>query len=174
MLQDLSRARALIFDFRGYSTTGLTAVSHLIDRPVEQLVWQIPELPDGGHARYTPVHRWQYPLAPRLNVPVVALIDGQSISTVETTLAMIRDYHLGVLVGETTSGTSGLISTFTVPGGYTIRFTAVGLVDAAGQTLQGRGIAPDVVVHPTLDGVRAHRDEILEAGLAEALRLISP
>jgi hypothetical protein len=168
MLPGLARARALIFDFRGYSTTGLVAVSHLIDRPVEQLVWQIPELPDGGDA---PVHRRQYPLAPRLTAPVVALVDGQSASTVETTLAMIRDHHLGVLVGETTSGTSGLISTFTVPGGYTIRFTAVRLVDAAGATLHGRGITPDLIVHPTLDGVRAGRDEILEAGLAEALRL---
>jgi hypothetical protein len=103
--------------------------------------------------------------------PVVALIDGQSSSTVETTLAMIRDHHLGLLVGEPTAGTSGLISHVAIPGGYVIRFTAIRMVDAAGATLHGRGIAPDVVVHPTLEGVRAGRDEVLEAGLAAAQRL---
>jgi len=170
-LPDLVAARALIFDFRGYSTTGVAAVSHLIAHRIEQLTWQIPELPHPGGASYAPVRRPLYPSSPRLTAPVIALIDGQSVSTVETTLAMIRDHRLGVLVGEPTAGTNGLISHFTIPGGYAIRFTAIRLVDAAGATLHGRGIAPDLVVHPTLDGVRAGRDEVLEAGLAIAERV---
>jgi hypothetical protein len=171
-LRDLATARALIFDFRGYSTTGLKAVSHLIAHRIDQLTWQIPELPHPGRASYTPVRRSLYPISPRLTAPVVALVDGQSSSVVEATLAMIREHHLGLLVGEPTAGTSGLISgRITIPGGYGIRFTAVRLTDNAGATLHGRGIAPDIVVHPTLDGVRAGRDEIREAGLAAALRL---
>jgi hypothetical protein len=171
-LRELATARALIFDFRGYSTTGLRAVSHLIAHRIEQLTWQIPELPHPGHASYAPVRRAMYPRSPRLTAPVVALVDGQSSSIVEATLAMIREHHLALLVGEPTAGTCGLISgRVKIPGGYAIRFTAIRLTDAAGATLHGRGIAPDVVVHPTLDGVRAGRDEILEAGLAAALRL---
>lgn len=171
MLPQLAAARALIFDFRGYSTTGLIAVSHRIAHRIEQLTWQVPELPNPDRASYAPVRRALYPSSPRLTAPVVALVDGQSSSTVETTLAMIRDHHLGLLVGELTAGTSGLISHVTIPGGYVIRFTAIRLVDAAGATLHGRGIAPDVVVHPTLEGVRAGRDEILAAGLAAAQRM---
>jgi hypothetical protein len=171
LLPDLVTARALIFDFRGYSTTGVTAVSHLIAHRIEQRTWQIPELPHPGRASYAPLRRALYPSSPRLTAPVVALVDGQSSSTVETTLAMIRDHRLGVLVGEPTAGTNGLISHFTIPGGHAIRFTAIRLVDTAGATLHGRGIAPDLVVHPTLDGVRAGRDEVLEAGLAVAERV---
>lgn len=171
VLPQLVTARALIFDFRGYSTTGLIAVSHLIAHRIEQLTWQIPELPHPDRPSYALVHRGLYPSSPRLAAPVVALVDGQSSSTVETTLAMIRDDHLGLLVGEPTAGASGLTSQVTIPGGYVIRFTAIRLVDAAGATLHGRGITPDVVVHPTLEGVRAGRDEILEAGLAAAQRL---
>jgi hypothetical protein len=166
----LAAARALIFDFRGYSTTGLAAVSHLIAHRIDQLTWQIPELPHPGRPSHAPLRRALYPSSPRLAAPVIALVDGQSVSTVETTLAMIRDHRLGVLVGEPTAGTNGLISHFTIPGGYAIRFTAIRLVDAAGATLHGRGIAPDLVVHPTLDGVRAGRDEVLDAGLAIAQR----
>jgi C-terminal processing protease CtpA/Prc len=84
------------------------------------------------------------------------------------------DHHLGVLVGEPTAGTNGLISHFTIPGGYAIRYTAIRLADAAGQALHGKGIAPDLLVHPTLDGARAGRDEVLEAGLAVAQRLAAP
>lgn len=171
-LPDLATARALIFDFRGYSTTGLKAVSHLITHRIDQLTWQLPELPHLGRASYTPVRRGLYPSSPRLTAPVVALVDGQSSSIVEATLAMIREHHLGLLVGEPTAGTCGLISDrVTIPGGGAIQFTAVRLTDAAGATLYGRGVTPDIVVHPTLDGVRAGRDEIREAGLAAALRL---
>ena len=84
---------------------------------------------------------------------------------------MFRAHHLGTLIGETTAGTSGLISHFSVPGGLAIRFTAIRLVDATGATLHGRGLAPDLVVSPTLAGVRAGRDEILEAGLVVAQQL---
>jgi hypothetical protein len=170
-LRDLATARALIFDFRGYSTTGVKAVSHLIAHRIQQLTWQIPALLQPGRASYAPVRRALYPSLPRLTAPVVALIDGQSSSTVEATLAMIREHQLGLLVGEPTAGTSGLIGRVAIPGGYAIWFTAIRLADAAGATLHGRGIAPDVVVHPTLDGVRAGRDEILDAGLAAAERL---
>jgi hypothetical protein len=174
LVPTLANARALIFDFRGYSTTGLTAVSHLIDHAVDPLTWQLPVLPSLGAAVYTPVHRALYPSSPWLTAPVVALVDGQSASTVETILALIRDNHLGVLVGEPSAGSSGLMTSFRVPGGYAIQFTAIRLVEPDGSTLYGRGIVPDQVVHPTLDGVRAGRDEILEAGVAVAERLARP
>ena len=196
----LARSCALIFDFRGYSTTGLVAVSHLVDptgvaprpagravgaptprdpaapigRPLERLTWQIPELPRSGGPAYAPVHRSLYPSAPRLTAPVIALVDGQSVSTVETILALVRDNHLGTLVGETSGGSSGLITTFKVPGGYTIRFTAIGLVEPDGATLYGRGITPDRVVHPTIAGIRDGRDEILDAGVEAARQLGCP
>ncbi|HEY0480960.1 MAG TPA: S41 family peptidase [Kofleriaceae bacterium] len=170
-LPELTGARALIFDFRGYSTTGLAAVSHLTDHPVEELTWQLPQLPSLGRPAYAPVHRSVYPSSPRLAAPVIALVDGQSTSVVETILALLRDNHLATLIGEPTAGTSGLIATFDAPGGYQIRFTAIRLVEPDGSTLYGRGLTPDQIVHPTIDGVRAGCDEILDAGLAAAQRL---
>jgi hypothetical protein len=70
----------------------------------------------------------------------------------------------------TAAGTS-LTTSLGVSGGYRIRFTAIRLVDEHNATLHGRGLVPDRLVHPTLAGIRAGRDEILEAGLAEAQRL---
>ena len=171
LLPTLVAARALVFDFRGYSTTSLVALPHLIDHPIDQLLRQVPQLPEGARPPYAVERHTLDPIAPRLAAPVVALVDGQAASVVEETLALFHAHHLGMLIGETTAGTSGLISHFTVPGGLAIRFTAIRLVDAAGATLHGRGITPDLVVVPTLTGARAGRDEILEAGLFAAQQL---
>jgi C-terminal processing protease CtpA/Prc len=55
-----------------------------------------------------------------------------------------------------------------------MRFTGMRVLLGDGHTAQGRSIIPDVVVHPSLNGVRAGRDEILEAGLELARKLSSP
>jgi hypothetical protein len=41
------------------------------------------------------------------------------------------------------------------------------------QLLHGRGIPPDVLVRPTLAGIRAGRDEVLEEGLRQVEQLLS-
>jgi C-terminal processing protease CtpA/Prc len=53
-----------------------------------------------------------------------------------------------------------------------LRFTGDRVPFPDGSALQGRGIVPDLIVHPTLEGVRAGRDEILEAGIELAAKLI--
>jgi C-terminal processing protease CtpA/Prc len=45
------------------------------------------------------------------------------------------------------------------------RFTGLRAINHDGSPLQGHGITPDVVVHPTVEGITAGRDEILEAAI---------
>ncbi len=172
LLPSLTQARALIFDFRGYtSTAGFLALAHLTDHELDSPMWQIPVLPNVGAATYL-ASRWSLrPLTPRLTAPVVAVLDGQTASGDETVLQIIRDHRLGLLVGETSAGSNGDGSTFRVPGGFEVRFTALRVTSRDGSTIQGRGITPHKVVHPTLEGVHARRDEILEAAIAAAQQL---
>ena len=172
LLPLLAHARALIFDLRGYtSSAGFLALAHLADREITSPMWQVPVLPNPGAPTYLAT-RWSLrPLLPRLTAPVVALLDGQTASADETVLQIIHDHQLGLLVGETSAGSNGNDSTFRVPGGYEIRFTAMRVANRDGLTIQGRGITPHKLVHPTLDGVRAGRDELLEAALIAAQQL---
>jgi C-terminal processing protease CtpA/Prc len=78
---------------------------------------------------------------------------------------MVRDHHLATLVGEPTAGTNGDVNSFVVPGGFEVRFTGLRTSAVDGSTVQGHGIIPDRIVHPTLGGIRAGRDEILEAAV---------
>ena len=85
-------------------------------------------------------------------------------------IPIVRNRKLGHLVGEPTGGTNGNVNKFEVAGGFTVRFTGMRAVMDDGRVVQGNGFQPDILVHPTVEGIRAGRDEILEAAIAAATR----
>lgn len=172
LLPTLVRARALIFDFRGATSgAGFTALSHLTDHEIDSPTWQTPVLPNAGGPAYLATRWTLRPALPRLTAPVIALLDGQTTGVDETVLQILREHHLGLLVGETSAGANGNDASFRVPGGFEVRFTAMRVVGRDGSIIQGRGITPDKVVHPTVEGIRAGRDEILDAAINAAQQL---
>jgi hypothetical protein len=54
-----------------------------------------------------------------------------------------------------------------LPGGVRVMFTGHDVRHADGRQLQRVGILPHVEVRPTLAGLRAGRDEVLERALKE-------
>jgi hypothetical protein len=171
----LDRAQVIIFDFRGYVTSAAYDVfSHITDQELKSPIWQIPLIPRIDDIKYS-ISQWSvFPQTPRFKAKVVALVDGRAMSAVETALQIFREYQLGVLVGETSAGANGNVGYIDLPGGFNLRFTGLRASSSDGSTVHGHGFAPDYVVHPTLEGVRAGRDEILEAGVVVARRLQTP
>jgi C-terminal processing protease CtpA/Prc len=84
---------------------------------------------------------------------------------------MIHDNHVATTVGEPTGGTNGNIAEAILPGGFIMHFTGMRVPLSDGTAIQGKGIAPDHIVHPTLEGVRAGHDEVLMAAVALASKL---
>ena len=175
MLPSLERAHVIIVDFRGYANfAALEMMSHITNHVLHSPVWQTPVVPDIAGIKYAEDYWDIRPQAPKFNAKIVGLVDGRAMSAVETLLQMFREGDLGVLVGETSGGTNGNVAYVEVPGEFTLRFTGVRTVGPDGTTVHGHGFEPDHEVHPTLEGVRAGRDEILEAGVEVAKRLINP
>jgi len=159
----------LIWDFRGYTgDIAFTAVAHLITGDILEPMFQLPKHTPQGSRSYFESQTPLRPATPHLTATIIALIDGQSASAVETIVQMLRDHKLAFLVGEPSAGTNGNTDIFQVPGGFDVRFTSWRVSNPDGTTIQGHGITPDQVVHPTEDGLRAGRDEILDAGIAAA------
>ena len=52
-----------------------------------------------------------------------------------------------------------------LPGGLSVQFTGIEVRHADGRQLQRVGLPIDVAVRPTLAGIRAGRDEVLERAL---------
>ncbi len=168
MLETLSNARGVIFDVRGYPTdAGAALLPHLMREPeAPSDRWMhIPRM----SRPFGEVAAWQHeswnvqPSAPHIGAQRVFLTDGRAISYAESVMGYVRDHTLGTIIGGTTAGANGNIADFVVPGGFSIVFTGMRVTRHDGVTpFHMIGVTPDISLEPTLAGIRAGRDELIE------------
>ena len=92
-----------------------------------------------------------------------------SQSQAEYTAMALRASPRAIVLGSTTAGADGTISPLVLPGGLGTAFSGLGVYPPARQPTQRVGVAPDVIVTPTIAGIRAGRDEVLEAAIRRIL-----
>lgn len=93
---------------------------------------------------------------------LVVLVDGRTISQAEYTALALQAVPGAVVVGSQTAGTDGDISPLVLPGGLRTAFSGIGVYYPDWTPTQRTGIRVDVPAEPTMVGVRAGRDEVLE------------
>src|SRR5262249_59595758 len=76
-------------------------------------------------------------------------------------------------IGSATNGANGDITNLVLPGNLIVSFTGQEVRFPDGRQLQRVGVQPHIVVRPTIEGIRAGRDEVLEAAI-EHLRNRKP
>ena len=156
---------------RGYPTdAGSVILRHLIETPESDRWMHVPRIA----GPFGQVESWQsvgwnlQPATPQLPARRVFLTDGRAISYAESVMGYVKDRKLATIIGGPTAGTNGNIVTFTTPGGFAITFTGMRVTGHDGRAQHHMvGIAPDIRLDPTLAGVRARRDELLERALAQ-------
>jgi C-terminal processing protease CtpA/Prc len=98
--------------------------------------------------------------------PTAMLIDDRAISQAEHT-CLFLDAAAGVtFVGAPTHGSNGDVTTMRLPGGLRMMFTGQAVRHADGRQLQQVGVQPTIAAAPTIAGVRAGKDEVLERAIA--------
>lgn len=160
-------AKGLVFDLRGYPRINWSWLARLTDQTIRSPMFLRPEFtgPD-GQARYGDDGPWVIdPVEPRLTQDVVFLTNASAISYAESVLGTVKANGLGTIVGSPTAGANGNASDVSLPGGYTLRYTGMKVLNRDGSQHHNIGVLPDVTVLPTRSGVAAGRDEVLEAGL---------
>jgi C-terminal processing protease CtpA/Prc len=170
LLPQLTSARGLVLDLRGYPRVQPRSLRHLVGDTTR---WggrqmSIPTVlrPDRENMTFSFVNPWVIPPAvPRITGSIVFLTDERAGSYGESLLDLIEEHRLGVIVGSPSAGTNGSNNPFLVPGGYRVSFTGMRVVRHDGSRLHGVGVVPAVRVSPTIAGIRAGRDEVLEKGL---------
>ena len=90
------------------------------------------------------------------------LIDERTISQAEHTGLFFEAAAGTKFVGGPTAGANGDVTTLLLPGGLRFLFSGHDVRHADGRPLQRVGLVPDVSVAPTISGLRAGRDEVLE------------
>jgi hypothetical protein len=160
-----------IFDMRGYPASGaFSAVVSYLARPGP------PPAVIGGSVRYDG-YSGSFSLEESLSTlevseagaryagRVVVLADGSSQSAAEHICALIKSAAAPTFIGSRTSGANGGVTRTILPGGIVVNFTGQSVRHRDGSQLQRVGIVPDIEAHPTLAGVRAGRDDVLERGI---------
>jgi len=115
------------------------------------------------------------PAQPHYSGKIVILVDETSKSQAEYTTMAFRAAHGALVVGSTTAGADGNVSPFALPGGLRTMISGIGVFYPDKAPTQRVGIVPNVEVKPTIAGIRAGRDEVLEEAVRQILgRGVSP
>jgi C-terminal processing protease CtpA/Prc len=96
---------------------------------------------------------------------VMILVDETSQSQSEYTAMALRAMPNSLVVGSTTAGADGNVSAIPLPGVLGTRITGLGVFYPDHRPTQRIGIVPDVIVIPTIRGISAGGDEVLETAV---------
>ncbi len=167
-LPRLVAARGIVFDLRGWSEVTMLLVSHLTERTLDALTWEVPvfQLPYRQDPRFLRTVNRVEPRAPRITAKLTFLADARTFQNGERLLETIASYRFGEIVGARTAGNVGDPNWSDLPGGWTIAWIGRRALTRDGSPLNGVGIEPTIRAARTLAGAIAGRDEVIEQGLA--------
>ncbi|WP_240360671.1 S41 family peptidase [Pyxidicoccus caerfyrddinensis] len=164
MFEKLKDTRGIVFDLRAYPRGTMWALGPYFDvKGSRPYAWYERPLAGGLHAGWLKLSD----SLPEVDVPkyrgrTVTLIDSRTISQAEHTGLMLEAAADTVFLGSATAGTNGDVTQAVLPGGITFYFTGQQVRHGDGRQLQRKGLEPHVKLRPTVAGLQAGRDELLE------------
>lgn len=96
---------------------------------------------------------------------LIVLVNQNSQSQAEYTAMAFRAGNNTTILGSTTAGADGNVSQLVLPGGLQSMISGIGVYYPDGTETQRIGIVPDLVVKPTIKGIKEGKDEVLEKAI---------
>ena len=169
-VQQAASTKGWIIDARDYPSEFMvfTLGSHFVEKPTEFARFTFPDPANPG------AFAFGQPLALRPHTPhyagkLVILVDEVTQSSAEYTTMAFRSAPGAIVIGSTTAAADGNVSRIPLPGGQHTMISGIGVFYPDKHPTQRIGIIPDIEAHPTLAGIRAGRDEVLEVALRKIL-----
>jgi hypothetical protein len=170
-IEEAAGTKGLVIDVRNYPSEFVVFAlgSHLVDQPTEFARFTICDLttPGAFHWRGKPLSL--SPRAPHYSGRIVILIDEMTLSQAEYTTMAFRVAPGAIVVGSTTAGADGNVMPIPLPGGLSTMMSGIGVFYPDKRPTQQVGIIPDIEARPTIEGIKAGRDEVLEEALRQIL-----
>lgn len=175
MLGDL---KGLVIDIRNYPNNfvALKLPSLFVSNKKEFVKFSVANIKKPGEFNFRrgPMiesDKYTYPIKKRkpFGGKVVILVNEISQSQSEYTAMALRALPNSLIVGNTTAGADGDVSYINLPGGISTTISGLGIYYPDGRETQRVGIVPDIIVNPTIRGVKSGKDEVLDKAV-EILR----
>lgn len=171
MLDDIGGADGVIFDLRGYPHGTAWAIAARLNvrgaqyGPVIYAPFVEAHAPAATPLRLAYAEALRPAQGPIYRGKVVVLIDDRTISQAEHTALMLEAAAPVTFVGSASAGSNGDLRHIDLPGRVTVSYSGYEITHADGSRLQRIGLQPHIPASPTVAGIRAGRDEVLERAL---------
>jgi C-terminal processing protease CtpA/Prc len=155
--------RGIVIDLRSYpfEFVVFSLGKYLMPHPTEFVKFTSGNVNNPRLFTYTPPLKVGENNRNHYKCKVVILINELTQSQAEYTTMAFRVAPGAVVVGSTTAGADGNVSGFTLPGNIRTMISGIGVYYPDGKETQRVGIVPDVEVKPTIQGIKAGKDEVL-------------
>lgn len=166
LIEKLKDTKAIIFDVRNYPKGTLYAVADFLNserRPFVKAIQPNPFHP-GTFTHSTAIYAGKKN-PKHYKGKIILLCNENTQSHAEFTLMALQTAENVTTIGSQTAGADGNVSLITLPGGFKTYMTGLGIFYPDGRETQRIGIVPDIVLSPTLKGIRAGVDEVLKKAL---------
>jgi carboxyl-terminal processing protease len=97
--------------------------------------------------------------------PIAVLLDSMSLCGSEVLATALREHGLARVFGERTAGMAQVGNLLELPNGDLFMYVLADYQSVQGVRLEGHGVEPDVVIHPTRTMLLEGRDPVLSAAL---------
>ena len=166
--------KAIIFDMRGHpNVTAWQIAARLTEKKnviFTKYTWLTPSAPNISSIDESVGRQHILSYFAKLPAPkgfiykgkTVLLIDENTISQGEGTGLMFKAANNTTFIGSQTAGANGNVSNFIVPGRINLYFSGLNVSYPNGETMQRVGLKPDIKIRPTIKGIQAGKDEVLE------------
>ena len=173
--------KAIIFDLRGYPHFDGIPFKNLLQNPnallakINNLKPSSPNIEADINSEMTKVENiqssfqrsvnWAPPGSKVYKGKIAVLMNESNQSAAEHMCLAFKAICNATLIGCPTSGTNGGLVEFDIPGNLVLWFSGQEALFPNGTRTQRVGIKPDILVYPTIKGIQAGKDEVLERAI---------
>lgn len=174
-LKRAANTKGLIIDIRNYPSDFMPYVlgSHLVTNRTSFAAFTKADLANPGAFHFADSVVID-PAPSHYAGKIVILVDETSISQSEFTAMALRSAPNAIVVGSTTAGADGNVSGIPLPGGLSTAISGIGVFYPDHAPTQRIGIVPDTEASPTIAGIKAGRDEVLETAIRQIVGPATP
>ena len=178
MFADFKNTQAIIFDMRGYPNGTAWAIAPYLTAKKDVYAANFrryaPMSMNLGSTKHMTIFDQAIPPSkfPTYTGKTVMLIDERTISQAEHTGLFFEAANGTVFIGSQTAGANGDVTNFQIPGNISLSFSGHDVRHIDGSQLQKIGLVPELEVKPTIKGIRAGKDEVLEKAVEYVTRII--
>jgi len=167
IMQVLSDTKGLIIDLRCYPSDFIvfSLGKYLMPKPTNFVKFTNGSISEPGKFTFTNSLKVGENRDDYYKNNIVILVNEKTQSSAEYHTMAFRVAPKAQVLGSTTAGADGNVSTIILPGNVRTMISGIGVYYPDGTETQRIGIVPDIEMRPTIKGIRNEDDELLNKAI---------